>query len=88
MVVHKKDLEVFVVEKNVEHRTLKRLAGSKTYDHVEINVKWEGYSTQDNTWEPLYGIYMDIASLCRRYFLEKGLKVICKYIVAFLMSSR
>lgn len=75
MVVAKKNQEHFVVEKIVKHRVLKRLAGSVTYDHIEIYVKWEGFAGADNTWEPLTSIFRDIAALCRRYFREKGIEL-------------
>jgi len=31
-----KKVEVYVVEKIVKHRILKRLAGAFTYDHIEV----------------------------------------------------
>jgi hypothetical protein len=74
----KKQLETFVVEKIIKHRMHKRLAGTTFYEHIEILVKWEGYSLADNTWEPLTSIYKDIAALCRRYFREKGFTLECK----------
>ena len=80
-----KKIKVYVVEKIVKHRILKRLAGTCTYDHIEVQVKWEGYSQADNTWEPLTSIYKDIASHCRKYFKERGLLLTCKSIGAFFI---
>jgi len=56
------------VEKIIKHRVTKKIEGGSPYDFIEIFVKWEGWSEQDNTWEPLYNIYRDIASLIRKYF--------------------
>ena len=41
-------------------------------------IKWDGYLTKDNTWEPLHIIYYDIKALCRKYFRDRGLDLICK----------
>lgn len=71
----KKQQEHYAVEKLVKHRILKRLAGSTKYDHIEILVKWEGYAPIYNTWEPLSTLYKDVASLCRKYFKEKGMQL-------------
>jgi hypothetical protein len=56
------------VEKIVKHRVTKRTDAAAGYDYIEILVKWEGWSEQDNTWEPLHNIYRDIAALIRQYF--------------------
>ena len=70
--------DVFVVERIVKHRITKRTSKAGSHDFIEMMVKWEGYKPSDNTWEPLPMIYKDVASLCRQYFKNKHLKLICK----------
>ena len=57
-----------MVEKIVKHRIFKKQIDSVNYEHIEINVKWEGFSVSNNTWEPLTSIYRDIAGLVKSYF--------------------
>lgn len=44
--------EEYVVEAIVGKRTIRRKVGGRIKVIVEVQVKWEGYGEQDNTWEP------------------------------------
>lgn len=36
-------LDVFIVEKIVTHRSIKRKVGDTSYNQIELLIKWEGY---------------------------------------------
>lgn len=74
----KKQEKEFVVEKIVNHRVTKLIKGSLSYQNIEMLVKWEGFSSSHNTWEPITSLYYDIRALTRRYFREKGFELDCK----------
>ena len=63
--------ERYEVQHVVKHK--KNKAGK-----VHLLIKWKGYSSAQNTWEPLESFYNDAAPLVNDYFKSKGLELVCK----------
>ncbi|PHZ10072.1 uncharacterized protein RHIMIDRAFT_42331 [Rhizopus microsporus ATCC 52813] len=49
----KEEPEEYEVEKIVNHR----IAG-RAKKRIEYFIKWKGYSSKDNTWEPSSAVYI------------------------------
>lgn len=77
----------YAVERIIDHRVSKQTSGAVTFQNIEINIKWDGYASIYNTWEPLTTIYFDIKAMTRQYFKDKGWELICK-LKSILSSSR
>ena len=56
--------KMFIVEKLVDKR--------KNKNKIEYLVKWEGYPTSKNTWEPRTSLNQTIPQIIKDF--EKGLK--------------
>lgn len=66
------------MERILDHRTIRVKQRSQAASRIELLIKWEGYLSSDNTWEPLHEIFFDIRALVRKYFLKTGFKLNCK----------
>ena len=62
---------VFVVENVIGRRAAKITRANRT--GVEYLVKWKGYSTSNNSWEPEDGLRKNAARYVDRYLKEEGL---------------
>jgi hypothetical protein len=61
------------VEAIVSHRLQTNYGKWQSF---KLMVKWDGYPSDENTEEPLSNMLNDVGDTVRRYFAEKGLKVV------------
>ena len=77
----RKTKQVYNVEKILRHRVSKRQQSGQSYFHIELFVKWEGYSEADNTWEPLYVMIQDVPTLVKTYLRKARQELVGKCLV-------
>ena len=56
-----REFNCFQVEKIVDH-------GINDDDEYELKVRWDGFTSKDDTWEPAQSLFADVPAVVINYF--------------------
>ena len=74
-----REFNCFQVEKIVDH-------GINDDDEYELKVRWDGYTSKDDTWEPARSLFADVPAVVINYF-QKALPDDASDIISDLKES-